>query len=306
MCALWLQSLWLLEHNNQLCPHHFYFPSNSPLLEAWRRRRSPACSSQTARSLWTPKSTGVAFARVKRSASMPNLRTPALASLYPKRPSLPSTPTRPTAAPRSSGKNSPQYVATTSSLACATPGRARASVCPRLSPPFWVATSFEWNMRSWWVLPFTIAIISWCYIYKLLDAYLELFCSLQIYMHIPGSDKLVMELPLVIGTVPYNGFGSRTNSMSSQDGSVSNASNSWVSLRMPSSVPPSYCDVTRDCSLDQPLTPLLDDYDGGDSPIFMNAPQFQFPPLPAYSEVSVKYICLVYTDHWTLIAIGYQ
>ncbi|KAL0165624.1 hypothetical protein M9458_037468, partial [Cirrhinus mrigala] len=97
--------------------------------------------------------------------------------------------------------------------------------------------------------------------------------ALMIYMHIPGSDKLILELPLVIGTVPYNGFGSRTNSMSSQDGSVSNASNSWV-----------YCDITRDCSLDQPLTPLLDDYDGGDSPIFMNAPQFQFPPLPAYSE----------------------
>ncbi|CAM4685511.1 unnamed protein product [Leuciscus chuanchicus] len=32
--------------------------------------------------------------------------------------------------------------------------------------------------------------------------------------------------------------------------------------------------------LDQPLTPLLDDYDGGDSPIFMNAPQFQFPHSP--------------------------
>lgn len=113
---------------------------------------------------------------------------------------------------------------------------------------------------------------------------------LQIYMHIPGSDKLVLELPLVIGTVPYNGFGSRTNSMSSQDGSVSTASASWVSLQMPSSAPPSYCDLRRDCSLDQPLTPLLDDYDGGDSPIFMNATQFQFPPLPAYSEVSVKYI----------------
>ncbi|KTG06116.1 hypothetical protein cypCar_00003230 [Cyprinus carpio] len=112
--------------------------------------------------------------------------------------------------------------------------------------------------------------------------------ALMIYMHIPGSDKLVLELPLVIGTVPYNGFSSRTNSMSSQDGSVSNASNSWVSLRMPSA-PPSYCDVTRDCSLDQPLTPLLDDYDGGDSPIFMNAPQFQFPPLPAYSEVDEEY-----------------
>ncbi|XP_062384788.1 thioredoxin interacting protein a [Sardina pilchardus] len=112
--------------------------------------------------------------------------------------------------------------------------------------------------------------------------------ALMIYMHIPGSEKLILELPLVIGTVPYNGFGSRTNSMSSQDGSVSNASNSWVSLRMPSSAPPSYCDVTRDVRLDQPLTPLLDDYDDGESPIFMNTPQFTFPP-PAYTEVDEEF-----------------
>lgn len=74
--------------------------------------------------------------------------------------------------------------------------------------------------------------------------------------------------------------------MSSTEGSVSNASQSWVSLRMPSQ-PPSYCDITRDCSLDQPLTPLLDDFDGESSPIFMNVPAFPFPPSPpAYSEVS--------------------
>ncbi|MBN3307764.1 TXNIP protein, partial [Amia calva] len=109
--------------------------------------------------------------------------------------------------------------------------------------------------------------------------------ALMIYVHIPGSDKLVMELPLVIGTVPYNGLSSRTNSMTSQDGSTS--SNSWVSLRMPSA-PPSYCDIARDCRLDTPLTPLLDDYDGGDSPLFMNAPQFEFPPPPAYSEVRAR------------------
>lgn len=111
----------------------------------------------------------------------------------------------------------------------------------------------------------------------------------QIYVHIPGSEKLILELPLVIGTVPYNGLSSRTNSMSSQvsqDGSMSNASNSWVSLRMPSA-PPSYCDVTRDVRLDQPLTPLLDDFDGDDSPIFMSAPHFTFPPPPAYTEVRV-------------------
>ncbi|XP_038827638.1 thioredoxin-interacting protein-like [Salvelinus namaycush] len=109
--------------------------------------------------------------------------------------------------------------------------------------------------------------------------------ALMIYMHIPGSEKLILELPLVIGTA---GLGSRTNSMSSTDGSVSNASASWVSLRMPSA-PPSYCDVTRDCRLDQPLTPLLNDYDGDDSPIFMHASAFQFPNLPAYSEVDEEF-----------------
>ncbi|XP_062342798.1 thioredoxin-interacting protein-like [Osmerus eperlanus] len=109
--------------------------------------------------------------------------------------------------------------------------------------------------------------------------------ALMIYIHIPGSEKLILELPLVIGTA---GLGSRTNSVSSQDGSVSNASLSWVSLQMPSA-PPSYCDITRDCRLDQPLTPLLDDFDGDDSPIFMHSPTFQFPSPPAYTEVDEEY-----------------
>ncbi|XP_040909315.1 thioredoxin interacting protein a [Toxotes jaculatrix] len=104
--------------------------------------------------------------------------------------------------------------------------------------------------------------------------------ALMIYVHIPGSDKLILELPLVIGTA---GLGSRSNSVSSQEGSVSNSSQSWVSLRMPSE-PPSYTDITRDCRLDQPLTPLLDDFDGDDSPIFMDAPAFPFPPPPEYTE----------------------
>ncbi|KAG8004988.1 Thioredoxin-interacting protein [Nibea albiflora] len=110
------------------------------------------------------------------------------------------------------------------------------------------------------------------------------FCG-HIYIHIPGSEKLILELPLVIGTA---GLGSRSNSVSSQEGSVSSASQSWVSLRMPSN-PPSYCDITRDCRLDQPLTPLLDDFDGDDSPIFMNVPSFQFPPPPAYTEAEEEF-----------------
>ncbi|KAL4624808.1 thioredoxin-interacting protein-like [Arapaima gigas] len=109
--------------------------------------------------------------------------------------------------------------------------------------------------------------------------------SLMIYVHIPGSEKLVLELPLVIGS-GSSGMNSRTNSMSSQNSST--ASNSWVSLRMPSA-PPSYCELARDARLDTPLTPLLDDYDGGDSPIFMNTSAFPFPPPPVYSEVDEEY-----------------
>lgn len=93
---------------------------------------------------------------------------------------------------------------------------------------------------------------------------------------------MILELPLVIGTA---GLGSRSNSVSSQEGSVSNASQSWVSLQMPSN-PPSYSDMTRDVRLDQPLTPLLcdcDDIDG--SPIFMRSPSFQFPSPPVFAEV---------------------
>ncbi|KAJ8335206.1 hypothetical protein SKAU_G00408450 [Synaphobranchus kaupii] len=110
--------------------------------------------------------------------------------------------------------------------------------------------------------------------------------ALMIYMHIPGSDKLILELPLVIGSGTSSGMSSRTNSVSSQEGSQ--ASNSWVSLQMPSA-PPSYCDIARDYRIETPLTPLLDDYDGGDSPIFMHASEFQFPPLPAYTEVDEEH-----------------
>ncbi|KAJ8287961.1 hypothetical protein COCON_G00006200 [Conger conger] len=107
--------------------------------------------------------------------------------------------------------------------------------------------------------------------------------ALRIYVHIPGSDKLFLELPLVIGTIPYNGFSSRTNSMSSQQSSL--ASSSWVSRGMPSA-PPSYSDISCDYRVDSPLTPLLDDIDADDSPIFIRThPEFQYPPPPAYTEV---------------------
>ncbi|XP_072535554.1 thioredoxin interacting protein b [Salminus brasiliensis] len=104
--------------------------------------------------------------------------------------------------------------------------------------------------------------------------------TLMIYMHIPGSEKLILELPLVIGTIPFNGLASRTNSMSSQEGSA--ASSSVVSMP---SAPPSYSEIPRLGHLENPLTPLLDDYDEDDCPIFMNVREYHQTPPPAYTEV---------------------
>ncbi|XP_044062660.1 thioredoxin-interacting protein-like isoform X2 [Siniperca chuatsi] len=100
--------------------------------------------------------------------------------------------------------------------------------------------------------------------------------ALMIYLHIPGSEKLILELPLVIGTIPFSGVGSRTSSMSS-----------WSSLP---SAPPSYSNIHRDLRVDGPRTPLLLDYDGGEDDedeggLLMRAPELHYPPPPAYSEV---------------------
>lgn len=105
----------------------------------------------------------------------------------------------------------------------------------------------------------------------------------QIYLHVPGSEKLTLELPLVIGTIPLSGVGSRTSSMSSQAESLS----SWSSFP---SAPPSYSNIHRDLRVDGPRTPLLCDYDGLDADdeeggLVMRAPQLYYPLPPAYSEV---------------------
>lgn len=108
----------------------------------------------------------------------------------------------------------------------------------------------------------------------------------QIYLHIPGSEKLALELPLVVGNIPFSGVGSRTSSMSSQAESLG----SWLSFR---SAPPSYSSFQRELRLDGPSTPLLHDYDGAeeegegesDGGLFMRAPHLNYTPPPAYSQV---------------------
>ncbi|XP_030048553.1 arrestin domain-containing protein 4 [Microcaecilia unicolor] len=53
--------------------------------------------------------------------------------------------------------------------------------------------------------------------------------SLAVYIHIPGANKLMIELPLVIGTIPYNGFASRNCSVASQF----SLDMSWLALALP-------------------------------------------------------------------------
>ncbi|KFP58172.1 Thioredoxin-interacting protein, partial [Cathartes aura] len=50
--------------------------------------------------------------------------------------------------------------------------------------------------------------------------------------------------------------------------------------------PPCYLDIVpEDHRLESPTTPLLDESDSFDSPIFMYAPEFKFMPPPTYTEV---------------------
>ncbi|NWR26295.1 TXNIP protein, partial [Emberiza fucata] len=112
----------------------------------------------------------------------------------------------------------------------------------------------------------------------------EYFLQVSFYFlaHL-GIFKIILELPLVIGS--RSGIGSRSSSMASQTSSEM----SWVDLNLPDApeAPPCYLDIVpEDHRLESPTTPLLDDPDGFDSPIFMYAPEFKFMPPPTYTEVS--------------------
>uniref|UniRef100_A0A2D4Q0J0 Uncharacterized protein n=1 Tax=Micrurus surinamensis TaxID=129470 RepID=A0A2D4Q0J0_MICSU len=104
----------------------------------------------------------------------------------------------------------------------------------------------------------------------------------QIYVSVPGSKKIILELPLVIGN--KSSF-SRNSSMASQTSSEM----SWVDLNIPDvpEAPPCYLDIIpEDHRIESPTTPLLDQLDNSfDSPIFMYTPEFKFMPPPTYTEI---------------------
>uniref|UniRef100_A0A8C5QXE8 Thioredoxin-interacting protein n=1 Tax=Leptobrachium leishanense TaxID=445787 RepID=A0A8C5QXE8_9ANUR len=111
--------------------------------------------------------------------------------------------------------------------------------------------------------------------------------SLLVYVSVPGAKKVILDLPLVIGS-NSSGLSSRSSSMASQTSSEM----SWVELNIPGTpeAPPCYLDIVReDHRLESPTTPLLDELDFScESPIFMYAPEFKYMPPPTYTEVDAN------------------
>ncbi|XP_069622380.1 arrestin domain-containing protein 4 [Ranitomeya imitator] len=110
--------------------------------------------------------------------------------------------------------------------------------------------------------------------------------TLAVYIHIPGEKKLMVELPLVIGTVPFNGFSYRNSS----DPNHSTVDMSWLALTLPEQpeAPPNYADIVSEEEL-AGRTPVYYDQsdliEGLHFPSFTVIQEFRFQPPPPYSQV---------------------
>ncbi|XP_072803489.1 arrestin domain-containing protein 2 isoform X4 [Vicugna pacos] len=104
--------------------------------------------------------------------------------------------------------------------------------------------------------------------------------ALKVCVDIPGSSKLLLELPLVIGTIPLHPFGSRSSSV----GSHASFLLDWGLGVLPEQpeAPPDYSEVV---AVEQSPFPLLQDTDMSvEGPFFTYIQEFRFRPPPLYSE----------------------
>ncbi|KAM5207728.1 arrestin domain-containing protein 4 isoform 1-T1 [Hipposideros larvatus] len=136
----------------------------------------------------------------------------------------------------------------------------------------------SWNGKMLKIPPVTPSILDCCII--------RVDYSLAVYIHIPGAKKLMLELPLVIGTIPYNGIGSRNASVASQF----SMDMSWLTLTLPEQpeAPPNYADVVseEEFSRHVPTYPQPPSSEGeACCPMFACIQEFRFQPPPLYSEV---------------------
>ncbi|XP_069074836.1 arrestin domain-containing protein 2-like isoform X2 [Pleurodeles waltl] len=109
--------------------------------------------------------------------------------------------------------------------------------------------------------------------------------TLKVCVDIPGTSKLLLELPLVIGTIPLHPFGSRTSSVSSQY----SVNLEWLRLTIPEQPepPPEYSAIVSDDDSEHRLSPPLHiDFNGLlEGPFYAYIQEFRNRPPPLYSVV---------------------
>ncbi|XP_023594518.1 arrestin domain-containing protein 2 [Trichechus manatus latirostris] len=110
--------------------------------------------------------------------------------------------------------------------------------------------------------------------------------ALKVCVDIPGTSKLLLELPLVIGTVPLHAFSSRSSSVSSHASFLVD----WGLGALPEQpeAPPEYSEVVADeevSTAGENLFPLLPDINlGPEGPFYAYIQEFRYRPPPLYSE----------------------
>ncbi|XP_016022156.2 arrestin domain-containing protein 2 isoform X1 [Rousettus aegyptiacus] len=107
--------------------------------------------------------------------------------------------------------------------------------------------------------------------------------ALKVFVDIPGTSKLLLELPLVIGTVPLHPFGSRSSSV----GSHASFLLDWGLGALPEQpeAPPEYSEVVDVAAVRQSPFPSPQDFDMSlEGPFFAYIQEFRYRPPPLYSE----------------------
>ncbi|CAI9598045.1 unnamed protein product [Staurois parvus] len=109
--------------------------------------------------------------------------------------------------------------------------------------------------------------------------------ALKMCVEIPGCSKLLLELPLVIGTIPLHPFGSRTSSVGSQY----SVHLDWLHGTVPEQPepPPEYSSVVSEEEVQNGLSPPRRASMGCilDGPFYAYIQEFRNRPPPLYSEV---------------------
>ncbi|XP_035503421.1 arrestin domain-containing protein 2 isoform X1 [Scophthalmus maximus] len=111
---------------------------------------------------------------------------------------------------------------------------------------------------------------------------------LKVCVDVPGTSKMCLELPLVIGTIPLHPFGSRTSSVSSQY----SVNLEWLRMAIPEQPepPPDYSSVVTaeeagQCNNTAVSSPA-DDLSGIlERPLRAFVQEFRFRPPPVYCEI---------------------